>query len=86
MYISVSGYLKKKAVFAKMELKTSVTVNCSEFLCTSRFINRSLDFFLSKPHLLSIICVCFSVGLTNSFAAQWQKLQTRVQTLNQMLN
>lgn len=36
----------KKAVSAKMEFKTSLTVNCTELLCTSRFINRSLHFIL----------------------------------------
>lgn len=46
-----------------MEFKTSLTVNCTYFLCNSRFINRSLHFIFSKSHLLDIIWLCLSVGL-----------------------
>lgn len=55
MYICINGYLKKKAVPAKMEFQTSLILNCAEFLHTSRFISRSLNFILSIPHLLGII-------------------------------
>jgi len=63
MCLCVNQYPQKKAVSAKMEFKTSLTVNCTEFLLTSRFISRSLNFILSNSHLLAIIWLCLSVGL-----------------------